>query len=193
MSGRLRSSARLSINLSPKGPSMRKRRSPEGQKPVAAVRCLVPRVVRIARVPGGRYDTSGAVRVQPSQPVGAHVPRRRTFVYWLQGVTLAWMIVEFGVAAYGQRRRTARHRWPSVPTASWNCCPQSLCSCSGFRRYPSQNAGHARTASSLLFILSRVVVAAGLHHGCSDNVLSPVVRESQLPSPHCQRCRSWHC
>jgi len=36
----------------------------------------------------------------PSQAVFAPVPRPRTTVLWLQGITLAWMLVEFGVAAY---------------------------------------------------------------------------------------------
>lgn len=42
------------------------------------------------------------IGVQPSKPAAACAPkaRPRTRVFWLQGVTLAWMLVEFGVSAY---------------------------------------------------------------------------------------------
>jgi divalent metal cation (Fe/Co/Zn/Cd) transporter len=36
----------------------------------------------------------------PAKPVVARAPRPRAAVLWLQGVTLAWMVVEFGVSAY---------------------------------------------------------------------------------------------
>ena len=36
----------------------------------------------------------------PLEAVCAHSIERRTTVYWLQGVTLAWMLVECGVALY---------------------------------------------------------------------------------------------
>ena len=35
-----------------------------------------------------------------AQPPAAGTPAPRTAVLWLQGVTLAWMLVEFGVSAY---------------------------------------------------------------------------------------------
>jgi divalent metal cation (Fe/Co/Zn/Cd) transporter len=37
---------------------------------------------------------------QPSNPVIAHAPQPRAAVLWLQGITLAWMLVEFGVSVY---------------------------------------------------------------------------------------------
>src|ERR1017187_2130188 len=37
---------------------------------------------------------------QPSKPAIAGAPKPRASVLWLQGVTLAWMLVEFGVSAY---------------------------------------------------------------------------------------------
>ena len=37
---------------------------------------------------------------QPSKPAIAGAPKPRAFVLWIQGVTLAWMLVEFGVSAY---------------------------------------------------------------------------------------------
>src|SRR5271166_1738566 len=42
------------------------------------------------------------INVQLSKPVAgcALKAQPRTHVFWLQGVTLAWMLVEFGVSAY---------------------------------------------------------------------------------------------
>jgi len=37
---------------------------------------------------------------KPVKPVVARAPRPRAAVLWLQGVTLAWMLVEFGVSVY---------------------------------------------------------------------------------------------
>lgn len=38
--------------------------------------------------------------VQPPTPAAARAPKPRAAVLWLQGVTLAWMLVEFGVSVY---------------------------------------------------------------------------------------------
>jgi divalent metal cation (Fe/Co/Zn/Cd) transporter len=40
------------------------------------------------------------IGLQPSKPAIACAPKPRASVLWLQGVTLAWMLVEFGVSAY---------------------------------------------------------------------------------------------
>jgi divalent metal cation (Fe/Co/Zn/Cd) transporter len=40
------------------------------------------------------------IGVPPSRPAIARAPQARATVLWLQGVTLAWMLVEFGVSAY---------------------------------------------------------------------------------------------
>lgn len=40
------------------------------------------------------------VGVQPAKPATAYAPKPRPAVLWLQGVTLAWMLVELGVSAY---------------------------------------------------------------------------------------------
>lgn len=37
---------------------------------------------------------------QPSNPATACAPQPRAGVFWLQGITLAWMLVEFGVSLY---------------------------------------------------------------------------------------------
>ena len=37
---------------------------------------------------------------QPPKPAIAAAPKPRASVLWIQGVTLAWMLVEFGVSAY---------------------------------------------------------------------------------------------
>lgn len=38
--------------------------------------------------------------IQPSKPAVARAPTPRSAVLWLQGITLVWMLVECGVAAY---------------------------------------------------------------------------------------------
>jgi hypothetical protein len=40
------------------------------------------------------------IEIQPSRSVGTHVLRPSPIVLWLQVVTLAWMLVEFGVSWY---------------------------------------------------------------------------------------------
>jgi divalent metal cation (Fe/Co/Zn/Cd) transporter len=37
---------------------------------------------------------------QPSKPAIARAPKPRAFVLWMQSVTLAWMLAEFGISAY---------------------------------------------------------------------------------------------
>jgi hypothetical protein len=40
------------------------------------------------------------IGVQQSKPTLNCAPKPRTTVYWLQGVTLTWMLAELGVSAY---------------------------------------------------------------------------------------------
>ncbi len=40
------------------------------------------------------------IGIQPSRPADACAPKPGAAVLWLQGVTLAWMLVEFGVSVY---------------------------------------------------------------------------------------------
>src|SRR5271168_1397084 len=40
------------------------------------------------------------IGLQPSKPAIACAPKPSAKVLWLQGVTLAWMLVELGVSAY---------------------------------------------------------------------------------------------
>jgi hypothetical protein len=42
------------------------------------------------------------IDIQLSKPVAGCAPKAqsRTHVFWLQGITLTWMLVEFGVSAY---------------------------------------------------------------------------------------------
>src|ERR1035437_8105045 len=40
------------------------------------------------------------IGLQPSKPDIAGAGKPRASVLWIQGVTLAWMLVEFGVSAY---------------------------------------------------------------------------------------------
>jgi divalent metal cation (Fe/Co/Zn/Cd) transporter len=40
------------------------------------------------------------IQISVTPPAVVHAARPRAAVFWLQGITLAWMLVEFGVAAY---------------------------------------------------------------------------------------------
>jgi divalent metal cation (Fe/Co/Zn/Cd) transporter len=40
------------------------------------------------------------IQIGPRPPAVALAPKPRTAVFWLQGITLTWMLVEFGVSAY---------------------------------------------------------------------------------------------
>jgi divalent metal cation (Fe/Co/Zn/Cd) transporter len=40
------------------------------------------------------------IGARPPQPASVSAAKPRTAVLWLQGITLAWMLVEFGVSAY---------------------------------------------------------------------------------------------
>jgi divalent metal cation (Fe/Co/Zn/Cd) transporter len=41
-----------------------------------------------------------AIQTGPRPPAVVLAPKPRAAVFWLQGITLAWMLVEFGVASY---------------------------------------------------------------------------------------------
>jgi divalent metal cation (Fe/Co/Zn/Cd) transporter len=40
------------------------------------------------------------IQIGTQPPAATLAPKPRTAVFWLQGITLAWMLVEFGVSAY---------------------------------------------------------------------------------------------
>jgi len=107
------------------------------------------RVVQIGPLP-----TESAAECAPKRP--------RTRVFWLQGVTLLWMIVEFGVAAYA----AATAHSPALLAFSSDCLVELMSAVVVLSQWiPNISISErkaARTASVLLFILALVVVSVAL-------------------------------
>jgi divalent metal cation (Fe/Co/Zn/Cd) transporter len=85
-----------------------------------------------------------------------------TRVFWLQGVTLVWMLVEFGVAAYA----AANARSPALLAFSSDSLVELMSAAVVLLQWiPNVSIAErraARTASVLLFVLAAVVVAVAL-------------------------------
>lgn len=101
------------------------------------------------------------IGVQPAIPAPASAPPApRTRVFWLQGVTLAWMLVEFGVSA----RAAATAHSPALLAFSSDSLVELLSATVVLLQWiPAVSIAErkaARTASVLLFVLALVVVAA---------------------------------
>jgi divalent metal cation (Fe/Co/Zn/Cd) transporter len=99
----------------------------------------------------------------PEQAVVACAPKEpRARVVWLQGVTLAWMIVEFGIAAYAAK--TAHS--PALLAFGSDSLVELISAAVVLLQWtPSLSISErkaARAASVLLFVLALVVVAVAL-------------------------------
>lgn len=101
------------------------------------------------------------IGVPPAAPLAARTPNSpRTRVFWLQGVTLAWMLVEFGVAAYA----AATAHSPALLAFSSDSLVELMSAAVVLLQWvPDISVSErkaARTASVLLFVLAVIVVAA---------------------------------
>jgi divalent metal cation (Fe/Co/Zn/Cd) transporter len=94
------------------------------------------------------------IEPQPAKP--------RTAVLWLQGITLAWMLVEFGVAAYG----AATAHSPALLAFGADSLVELLSATVVLLQWVPKVAVPERTASrvagGLLFTLSGVVAAIAI-------------------------------
>jgi divalent metal cation (Fe/Co/Zn/Cd) transporter len=103
------------------------------------------------------------IGIQPSESVGACAPKEpRARVFWLQGVTLVWMTVEFGVAAYA----AAMAHSPALLAFGSDSLVELMSAAVVLLQWvPNINISErkaTRTASVLLFVLALVVVAVAL-------------------------------
>ena len=100
------------------------------------------------------------IGVPPGVASASQTPRSR--VLWLQGVTLAWMVVEFGVAAYA----AATARSPSLLAFGSDSLVELLSAAVVLLQWvPNISISErkaARTASVLLFVLAVVVLVASI-------------------------------
>src|SRR5215471_7568575 len=103
------------------------------------------------------------IGVPPAESVAACTPRApRTRVFWLQGVTLVWMLVEFSLAAYA----AATAHSPALLAFSSDSLVELMSAAVVLLQWmPNVSISErkaARTASVLLFVLALVVLAAAL-------------------------------
>jgi divalent metal cation (Fe/Co/Zn/Cd) transporter len=104
------------------------------------------------------------IGVQRSQPAASCVvkPQPRTRVFWLQGITLAWMLVEFGVSAYA----AATAHSPAMLAFSSDSLVELLSATVVLLQWvPCVSISErkaTRAASLLLFVLAAVVAVTAL-------------------------------
>ena len=102
------------------------------------------------------------IGVQPAKPAVPRVARPGAAVLWLQGVTLAWMLVEFGVAAYA----AATARSPALLAFGSDSLVELLSATVVLLQWiprvsiPERRA--SRAAGLLLFVLAFVVAGIGV-------------------------------
>jgi divalent metal cation (Fe/Co/Zn/Cd) transporter len=104
------------------------------------------------------------IGIRPSKPATACAPnaRPRTQVFWLQGVSLAWMLVEFGVSAYAA---ITAHSPAMLAFGSDSLVELMSAAVVLLQWVPGVSISErkaTRTASVLLFVLAFVVAGTAL-------------------------------
>src|ERR1035437_4200602 len=102
------------------------------------------------------------IGVQPSNPVVACAPKPSAAVMWLQGVTLVWMVIEFGVSAYAA---ITAHSPAMLAFGSDSLVELMSAAVVLLQWVPGVSVSErkaTRTASILLFVLALVVVGTAL-------------------------------
>jgi divalent metal cation (Fe/Co/Zn/Cd) transporter len=104
------------------------------------------------------------IGIFPSKSAAAGAPRKqpRTWVFWLQGITLLWMLVEFGVATYAAitARSPAMLAFGSDSLVELISATVVLLQWVPVVKISEHKA--TRTASVLLFVLAAVVTGTAL-------------------------------
>jgi divalent metal cation (Fe/Co/Zn/Cd) transporter len=96
---------------------------------------------------------------QPSKPASAGAPKPPASVLWIQGVTLAWMLVEFCVSVYAA---VTAHSPAMLAFGSDSLVELLSATVVLLQWIPSMSISErraSRTAGSLLFVLAFVVAA----------------------------------
>jgi divalent metal cation (Fe/Co/Zn/Cd) transporter len=99
------------------------------------------------------------IGVDPSRPSIARAPRPRAAVLWLQGVTLAWMLVELGVSVYAA---VTAHSPAMLAFGSDSLVELLSATVVLLQWIPSVSISErraSRTAGVLLFVLAFIVAA----------------------------------
>src|SRR5215469_16235490 len=103
------------------------------------------------------------IGIRPTESlVAGNLKTPRTRVFWLQGVTLVWMLVEFGVAAYAAVTAYS----PALLAFSSDSLVELISATVVLLQWiPNVSISErkaVRTASVLLFVLAMVVVGTAL-------------------------------
>ena len=102
------------------------------------------------------------IGAKPSEPVVTRAPKPRGTVIWLQGITLAWMLAEFGISAYA----AVTARSPALLAFGSDSLVELLSAAVVLLQWipkmtiPERRA--SRTAGVLLFVLALVVAAIAM-------------------------------
>jgi divalent metal cation (Fe/Co/Zn/Cd) transporter len=99
---------------------------------------------------------------QPSKSAIAGAPKPRTSVLWIQGVTLAWMLMEFGVSAYAA---VTAHSPAMLAFGSDSLVELLSATVVLLQWIPSMSISErraSRIAGALLFVLAFVVAAIAI-------------------------------
>lgn len=103
------------------------------------------------------------ITVQPTEGLVASAPNApRTRVFWLQGVTLVWMLFEFGVAAYGAGTAHSPALLAFGSDSLVELISATVVLLQWIPKITISERKAVRTASVLLFVLALVVALATL-------------------------------
>ena len=102
------------------------------------------------------------IDVQPSKPAVARSPHPRAIVLWLQGVTLAWMLVEFGVSAYAALTAHSPAMLAFGSDSLVELLSATVVLLQWIPSMPISERMASRTAAALLFVLAFVVATIAI-------------------------------
>src|SRR6185437_355949 len=137
---------------------------------------------RLVQISGGTTSES-VVTCLPKQP--------RARVFWLQGVTVGWRSIEFGVAIYA----AAKAHSPALLAFGSDSIVELISAVVVLLQWiPGRSSPNARRLAQLpccfLFSLPSCRQQP-LHRWPSGCTLSRAVQELRLPSRRCSRCQYW--
>jgi divalent metal cation (Fe/Co/Zn/Cd) transporter len=99
------------------------------------------------------------IAAHPSKPDLACAPKPRTRVLWLQSVTLAWMLVEFGVSAYAAATAHSPAMLAFGSDSLVELLSATVVLLQWMPRLSLSERKASRAAGALLFVLAFVVAA----------------------------------
>lgn len=99
------------------------------------------------------------IGVQPPKPATGRTPKPRAAVFWLQGVTLAWMLAEFGVSVYASVTAHSPAMLAFGSDSLVEVLSAAVVLCQWIPAVSLSVRQASRTTGVLLFVLAFIVVA----------------------------------